>query len=144
MTSDSTTKKIENQFSELAEHYEPKLPRKLALLLPFKAHIEELRTKRASYDAIRILLAEVNIVVSNDTVHRFCRNVIGQRPSRHRNGHSPEPRNQSKSISSDAPKPRQELPDNSIGKQLAEQREQSAAPWTPRKRGPRIADSKNL
>jgi hypothetical protein len=145
MTQEGPSEKTKNQFSELAEHYEPKLPRKLALLLPFKAHIKELRTKHASCDAIRILLAEVNILVSNDTVHRFCREVIGQKPCRSpRNGHSPEPRDQSKVAGNNTPPSSQGLPDNPIREHLAAQNERPGATWTRPKRGPRIADSKNL
>jgi hypothetical protein len=144
MTPDATAERTESQFSKLADQYEPKLPRKLALLLPFKAHIEELRQKRASCDAIRILLAEVNIVVSNDTVHRFCRDVIGQRPSRSRgNGHPKAPHERSNAPASEAPPP-DPSPSSSIPKHLGDKGKQSAEPWTPRKRGPRIADSKNL
>jgi hypothetical protein len=40
------------------------LPPKLAQLLPFKKQIQELRARKAAYDDIRLLLAEVNITVS--------------------------------------------------------------------------------
>jgi hypothetical protein len=144
MTSDAAAKKTESPFSKLAEQYEPKLPRKLALLLPFKAHIKELRTKRASCDAIRILLAEVNIVVSNDTVHRFCRDVIGQRPSRSRhNGYSTTPQRKPNAPVAEAPPPGKS-PLSPLPNHQTDEGKQSGVPWTPRKRGPRIADSMNL
>ena len=127
------------RFKELANGYQPKLSPKLAELLPFKKQIQELRSRKASYDDIRLLLTDVNITVSLDTVHRFCRKVIGQpvvRPYKTR-----APRNPSANIS-----PIQQ-PTEKIGGTLPEQRDQReryAGPWSKRKRGPRIADSKNL
>ncbi len=124
-------------FKELASGYQPKLPRKLALLLPFKTQIEELLAKQASYDDIRILLEDVKVIVSKDTVHRFCRQVIGQKPVRQRNAGAKE-------ISPLKISPVQQPPPESIQATLREQRERIPGPWSRRKRGPRIADSKNL
>lgn len=135
----------ETRFSEIAAHYRPKLPRKLALLEPLRDRILELRSKHASYDTVRILLAEANIVVSTDTVYRFCRDVIGK-PARSRRPkkkgeipESPQERPSSSQVSG--------APDRtavSVVEHLAAQRQQNNGPWKPRKRGPRIADSKNL
>ena len=127
------------RFKELANGYQPKLPPKLAQLLPFKKQIQELRFRKASYDDIRLLLTDVNITVSLDTVHRFCRNVIGQpvvRPYKIRAPKSPSAKNSPPTTSAE-----------NIGGTLPEQRDQReryAGPWSKRKRGPRIADSKNL
>jgi hypothetical protein len=130
MTPEISNGNAEARFSELAEQYRPKLPRKLALLYPLKRRIEELRAKRASYDSIRILLAEVSIVVSRDTLYRFCRDVIGHKSTRcrHRNGATARHEQESKPF-----------PEN-----RAKQQQRTASAWTPPKRGPRIADSKNL
>ena len=46
-------------------------------MMPFKEWIRELRSKGASCDNVRTLLADVNVTVANDTVHRFCRDMIG-------------------------------------------------------------------
>ena len=95
--------------------------------------------KRASYDDIRTLLKEANIVVSKNTVYRFCREVIGQKPAR-----------QSATEQREIPKtvPISPSPANtptSIQAALQEQRrERLPGLWGRRKRGPHIADSKNL
>jgi hypothetical protein len=136
MGDNSSSEEAHARFKELASGYQTKLPSKFALLLPFKTEIEGLLAMRASYDDIRILLEDVKVTVSKDTVHRFCRKVIGQKPVRQRsagaNGISPL------KIS-----PVQPLPE-SIQATLREQRERFPGPWSRRKRGPRIADSKNL
>ena len=84
MGDNSSSEDTQTRFKELANGYKTKLPRKLALLFPFKSQIEELLARQASYDDIRLLLEDVKVVVSKDTVHRFCRRVIGQKPVRQR------------------------------------------------------------
>lgn len=135
----------ENQFGGLADGYPSKMPRKFRLLLPLKSHIEGLLAKRASYDDIRILLEKANIVVSKNTVYRFCRDVIGQRPARQ----PIPPKNQAAKVPSVLPFPVDMSVPNarSIEATLQEQRSQRdrlPGLWGRRKRGPRIADSKNL
>jgi hypothetical protein len=130
------------RFAELARKYEPKLPRKFAQMMPFKEWIRELRSKGASCDDIRILLADVNVKVANDTVHRFCRDMLANESRRGRKRHSDITLRASKN---DAPQPPDApVQSTSLAAGLAEQRGQVLGPWTPRKRGPRIADSKNL
>jgi hypothetical protein len=138
MSEDRSSEDSQTRFKELAGGFQPKLPRKFALLLPFKTQIEELLARRASFDDIRLLLEDVKIVVSKDTVHRFCRQVIGQKPVRQRSigtRETPQPQNL----------PTQVQPTSeSIQTVLRGQRERFPGPWSRRKRGPRIADSKNL
>jgi len=134
MGDNSSSEEARVRFKELASGYQPKLPRKLALLLPFKPQIEELLAMQASYDDIRILLEHVKVTVSKDTVHRFCRKVIGQKPVRQHNTGMKEPPKISPVLSSP----------ESIQAALREQRERIPGPWSRHKRGPRIADSKNL
>jgi hypothetical protein len=136
MGDNSSSENTQARFKELANGYKTRLPRKLALLLPFKSQIEELLARQASYDDIRLLLEDVKVVVSKDTVHRFCRRVIGQKPVRHRSAGAKE-------ISQSRILPVQPPPE-SIQTTLREHRERYAGPWSRRKRGPRIADSKNL
>jgi hypothetical protein len=69
-------------------------------------------------------------------VHRFCRKVIGQKPVRQSNAGAKE-------ILPFKISPVQPPPEN-IQATLREQRERIPGPWSRRKRGPRIADSKNL
>jgi hypothetical protein len=138
MSDNGSSEDSQSRFKELASGYQPKLPRKFALLLPFKTQIEELLARQASYDDIRLLLEDVKIFVSKDTVHRFCRQVIGQKPVRRRNPGAKEAP-QSKIL------PVQVQPTSeNIQTTLREQRERFPGPWSRRKRGPRIADSKNL
>jgi len=136
MGDNSSSEEAHARFKELANGYRPKLPRKLALLLPFKTQIEGLLAKQASYDDIRILLEDAKVIVSKDTVHRFCRQVIGQKPVRQRKARAKEilPLK----ISPVQP------PSENIQTSLREQRKLIPGPWSRRKPGPRIADSKNL
>ncbi len=128
-----------NHFGGLASNYPPKLPRKLKLLLPLKSDIEGLLAKRASYDDIRTLLKAANIVVSKNTVYRFCREVIGQKPVRQPAANKKEMPKAVPILPSPANAP------TSIQAALQEQRrERLPSLWGRRKRGPRIADSKNL
>jgi hypothetical protein len=136
MNRDIANQMPEEKFTELADQYQARLPRKFALLLPFKTQIEDLRRKRASFDTIRILLADVGVVVSNDTVFRFCRDVI----------------NEAKPRSKRQTRPAQKIDDASRSGRLApfeeqtfaESRVQRSIIATVKRRGPRIADSKNL
>ena len=137
MSDNSPSEEARARFKKLANGYQPKLPRKFALLLPFKAQIAGLLARQASYDDIRILLEDVKVTVSKDTVHRFCRQVIGQKPVRQRDNPGV------KEITPFKIAPVQPLP-QSIQATLREQRERIPGPWSRRKPGPRIADSKNL
>lgn len=137
MSDKSSSEEAQARFKKLASGFQPKLPRKLALLLPHKTQIEELLAMRASYDDIRILLEDAAIAVSKDTVYRFCRKVIGRKPVRQRNADA-------KKITPFKISPVQQPPTESIQTSLREQRKLIPGPWSRRKPGPRIADSKNL
>jgi hypothetical protein len=137
MSDNSSSEEAHARFKKLASGFQPKLPRKLALLLPHKTQIEELLAMRASYDDIRILLEDAAIAVSKDTVYRFCRKVIGRKPVRQRNADAKE-------ITPFKISAVQQPPPESIQASLREQRKLIPGPWSRRKPGPRIADSKNL
>ena len=137
MSDNNSSEEARARFKQLASGFQPKLPRKLALLLPHKTQIEELLAMRASYDDIRILLEDAAIAVSKDTVYRFCRKVIGRKPVRQRNADAKE-------ITPFKISPVQQSPSESIQASLREQRKLIPGPWSRRKPGPRIADSKNL
>ena len=137
MSDKSSSEEAQARFKKLASGFQPKLPRKLALLLPHKTQIEELLAMRASYDDIRILLEDAAIAVSKDTVYRFCRKVIGRKPVRQRNPDAKE-------ITPFKISAVQQPPPESIQASLREQRKLIPGPWSRRKPGPRIADSKNL
>jgi IS30 family transposase len=138
MNDDPTSVPTQTRFGELANRYSPKMGPKLKMLLPLKSHIEGLLAKRASYDDIRILLQEANIVVSKNTIYRFCRQVIGRPPMRNLAAEKKEVRKTLPVLSSPA------STSASIQTALQERRERLPGPWGRRKPGPRIADSKNL
>lgn len=136
MSDNAASEDNKDRFEQLANGYQPKLPPKLAQLLPFKKQIQELRSRKASYDDIRLLLEDVNVKVSLDTIYRFCRDMLREqrnRPYKPRALKRPSPK-----VESTSP------PSANIQTALQEQRARFPGPWARRKRGPRIADSKNL
>ena len=70
----------QNKFATAVRDFTPKLSAKFQKLLPFKDGIAELRRKGASYEAIADILRNTNVVVSHDTVTRFCRQILGLTP----------------------------------------------------------------
>ena len=136
MSDEPSSEDRQARFKELASGYQAKWPPKVALMLPFKIYIQELRGRKASYDDIRLLLEDVGIVVSLNTVYRFCRNVIGEKAGGPYKTRAPR-------LPSSKITPVQRPPE-SIQETLQEHRERYPGPWSRRKPGPRITDSKNL
>jgi hypothetical protein len=123
----------------------PKLPKQQALLFPLKNEIRELRARNAAYDDIRLILEQENIVVSLNTLYRFCRDVLGEKKDVAAKSHLPK----STPVTVQPATTVQPVPQStdSIQTALREQmdrRERIPGLWSRRKRGPRIADSKNL
>ena len=116
----------------------PKLTKSNALLFPYRNEIRALRTRDAAYDDIRLILAEENVVVSLNTLYRFCRDVLGEKAAAPLTPRSPEPAEPASTPAPVAIRP------NSLQTALQERRERLPGVWGRRKRGPRIADSKNL
>jgi hypothetical protein len=121
------------RFHEAAQQFDgtSKLFRQLAT---YKDEIAELRRKRASYDTISELLKMDGISVSWKTVARFCHATFDSVRSRRRRAVAPK-----LSV----------LPPNggASGDNLRaplKEHQESVGTWKLRKRGPRIADSKNL
>jgi hypothetical protein len=127
---------VKKRLSEVANGYQPKLSPKQALLIPLKTQIKELRARQAAYDDIRLILSKEKIIVSLNTLYRFCRDVIGEKSARPFKTRAPK--HSSPKIAPVEPSP------ESIQATLQERRERFPGPWSRRKRGPRIADSKNL
>ena len=120
----------------------PKLTKSNALLFPYRNEIRALRARDAAYDDIRLILAEENIVVSLNTLFRFCRDVLGEKsanPPKKRSPQNPpepvEPATTGEAVA---------VRSDSLQTALRERREKLPGVWGRRKRGPRIADSKNL
>jgi hypothetical protein len=74
------TELAQNQFATAVRNFTPKPSAKFQKLLPFKNGITELRRKGASYETIADILRNINVVVSHDTVTRFCREVLELTP----------------------------------------------------------------
>ena len=68
------------RFTEAARAFTPVRASRYAKLLPFKDGITELRQKGASYRLIRELLTTIDVSVTVDTIGRFVRELIEQRP----------------------------------------------------------------
>ena len=120
----------------------PKLSKSNALLFPYRNEIRALRSRNAAYDDIRLILTQEGVVVSLNTIYRFCRDVLGESISTETKQRSPKrqtPANTSPAIQQPAP-----VAPVSIQSLLQERREGLPGVWGRRKRGPRIADSKNL
>ena len=71
----------QSQFATAVRNFTPKLSAKFQKLLPFKDGIAELRRRGASYKIIADILRDTNVVVSHDTVMRFCREVLDLTPA---------------------------------------------------------------
>jgi len=126
-------------FHQAAREYDntPKLFRRL---LPFKDGIAELRQKRASFATIAELLTDEGIAVSRKTVTRFCRKFLAPESRARREKRPPESiRPLQRAVRAATASENQ-----TVSAQLEERRARVIGPWSPRKRGPRIADAKNL
>ena len=140
MNEPSPSDGVQSRLTKRAAGFKPQLPRKMAALLPFKSQIKELRARNAAYDDIRLILAEENINVTLDAIYRFCRDVLGEKSDRPSKSRAPK-------VSSPAVQPALPSPAKtpaSIQAALQERRERLPGLWGRRKRGPRIANSKNL
>jgi hypothetical protein len=119
----------------------PKLTKSNAQLFPYRNEIRALRARDAAYDDIRLILAQENVVVSLNTLYRFCRDVLGEntvpKPKQ------PAPKAVAIINPASIPPPGSVVP-ASFQTALQERRERLPGLWGRRKRGPRIADSKNL
>jgi hypothetical protein len=121
----------------------PKLTKSNALLFPYRNEIRALRSRNAAYDDIRLLLAQEGAVVSLNTLYRFCRDVLGEAIPTEIKQRSPKHQTPAKPLPAIQQQPAPVAP-VSIQSLLQERREVLPGVWGRRKRGPRIADSKNL
>jgi hypothetical protein len=84
MNDASIAELVQNRFAIAVRDFTPKPSAKFQKLLPFKDGIAELRRKGASYETIADILRNTNVVVSHDTVTRFCREVLELTPAQRR------------------------------------------------------------
>ncbi len=124
------------RFAEAVRSFAGVPPKRFAALLPHRDGIAELRQKGASFGMIRELLAMAGIEVAADTVRRFYREVIeeprlgAKRSLKRERSAPPAQRNPPTPAASPSPAPSSPAP--------------PAAAESPRTRGPRIADPRNL
>lgn len=136
MSDASTAAAPSQRFAEAVRNFAGVPPKRFAALLPHRDGIAELRLKGASFGMIRELLAMAGIEVAADTVRRFYRDVI-EGP---RNGAKRSPKRERAAVPlpTTLPKPAAEPPLVIAAPALP------APTETPRTRGPRIADPRNL
>ncbi len=124
------------RFAEAVRNFAGVPPKRFAALLPHREGIAELRLKGASFGMIRELLALAGIEVAADTVRRFYRHEIEEPRASSKRG--------PKRDRSAAPAPlNSPAPAAAAPTAVAAQATPSPAE-TPRTRGPRIADPRNL
>lgn len=121
-------------FQAKVQSFEAKVPHRFQALYPFKEGIADLRGKRASFRTIADLLNQLGVEVSHNTVARFCTQVLNGKPARTPSG-------------SRRRKPPKSALD--VKAALQEQRDKQPTPPAPipapsERRGPRIADPKNI
>lgn len=142
MNTDPTTAEQQRVIAQAAADYTPPEPQSHAMLMPHLESISMLRSKGASYRAITKILDTVEIHVSLDTLSRFCRETIEQRPER-----KGRRRSVPTSLSGRTEAPRSEpskppaMPDSPAPAKDANTAE---APTAQRGRGPRIADPTSI
>lgn len=142
MNTDPSITEQQQAIAAAAANYTSPEPQSHATLMPHRDSIATLRNKGASYRAIAKILDTVNIRVSLDTLSRFCRETIEQKPERggrRRFGGSPAPRRGQPPMSEPPPAPA--APDSLAAAKDEKARESTA---TPRGKGPRIADPTNI
>ena len=82
MSDGTNDESLRRQFTDFARNFKPVGQKRYAKLIPFKDGIAELRQKGASYRLIREALDALGVKVALDTLGRFCRDVVEQRPAR--------------------------------------------------------------
>lgn len=120
--------RLKTLFEAKVKSFESKVPQRFQTLHPFKEGIADLRSKRASFRTIADLLNQLGIEVSHNTVARFCAEILAspRRPSRPRPVNPPDVR-----VASKQQHEKQIMPPSPI-------------PSANQRRGPRIADPKNV
>lgn len=134
MSNTSDQQRLSALFQAKVESFETKVPQRFQALHPFKDGIADLRSKRASFRTIADLLNQLGVEVSHNTVARFCAQVVNGKPARRRFRKQPS-------------KPAKPAPDLKAAVQEKRQFQITSAspvPTPSERRGPRIADPKNV
>ena len=119
-------------------------------LSPYADSIVTLREKHASYRVIADILHSAGIVVSHHSVARFCRDCLRIRSSnrgttKKRTKSRQSPQRMSQRVDSTQNRTTSpQVPQKDALNLIAQRREETRDPMSPRRRGPRIADPRNL
>lgn len=95
MNTASVMTDIRSALASVVKTYEPSRPVRFQSLAPFKEEIRELRSRGAAFVTIAEILRKHSVKVSHETVRRFYREAIEQKPrrgKRSRNGSKPRSR----------------------------------------------------
>jgi len=118
-------------FDALIRQHLPLRPAKLRMLMELRESIAEARKKGASYEVIRSYLCKTAVIVSADTVARFCHQVLEEPQGRR---------------SKEKGKARNPRTNGTSAADLLKQKRSSAPPSARYQvpSGPRIVDPKSL
>ena len=145
MSDHATTEARVRQFAELVRQFTPPPPKRYAALQRHHDGVAELRTKGAPFSLIRSMLRDAGVDVSADTVRRYCREHVEPRAASQVNGASKKRpiKVEPPSLKSDAPAPVAPSAPAPAARPAATPPPPPVLD-TPRVRGPRIADVRNL
>lgn len=141
MNTEPTTPERQKLVAQAADDYTLPPPQSHALLMPLRDSLATLRRKGASYRSIVRILRNVDINVSLDTLSRFCREFIEEKPAR-KDRRRPAVR-PAAGRETMPPPPPASVPsevDSPASSQPPKQADHSA----PRGKGPRIADPSSI
>ncbi len=130
MSNFADQERLKTLFEARVKSFEPKVPQRFQTLHPFKEGIADLRSKRASFRTIADLLNQLGVEVSHNTVARFCTEIlVGAAPQGQSHPRSAKP--------------------SDVRAAVKQRREEQVMPPSPipsanQRRGPRIADPKNV
>lgn len=142
MNTDPIPTEQQRVIAAAAADYTPPEPQSHTMLAPHRESIAMLRSKGASYRTIVKILDKVNIRVSLDTLSRFCRDTIEQKPVG-KGRRRPMPPSSPAPMDGSAPEPAppQRTPDN---RPAARDAKPAEPVDPPRGKGPRIADPTSI
>jgi hypothetical protein len=132
----SATAQRKERFAEAVRSFAGVPPKRFAALLPLREGIAELRLKGASFGMIRELLAMADVEVATDTVRRFYREVIDE-------PRSATKRSQKRGAQA-TPQPMSLRASTELQPSSGQIAASAALTESPRVRGPRVADARNL
>jgi hypothetical protein len=145
MSDQATTEARVRQFAELVRQFTPPPPKRYAALRRHHDGIADLRQKGAPFSLIATMLRNAGVDVSADTVRRYCREHVEPRVTS-----SASTASKKRPAKAEPPPPKSDAPAPAAPSTPAPAPRPATPPPpapaldTPRVRGPRIADVRNL